>query len=239
MIIQGVTITGTSVYDASLVTGNNQLLYLDAGNTNSYPGTGTTWYDISGKNAVQGGTQNAVYNSANGGYFMMTDPCWFWYQPGTFNTTYTGKTVFMSAKLASSMSNGQYRCMFGSNGGNRNFNLYFYYNGSSYQLHYSAGPNGSFAGGISSNMTYTAGNWATFGVTHTTGGLVTYYYNGKPLSTNTGQTFYQYLSTSSENVGASDNYWNGPIGVVGIYGSALSADQMLQEHNAVRARYGL
>ena len=134
------------------------------------------------------------------------------------------------------MGNNTYRCMFGSNGANRNFNLYFYNNGSAYQLHYSAGG----IGPISANMSYTVGTWGTFAITHTTGGVLTYYYNGQQLgSTQTGVTFSQYLYTDSENVGASDNYWNGPIGVVGIYGSALSADQMLQEHNAVRARYGL
>lgn len=47
MIIQGVTVRGTSVYDASF---NPQglVVYLDANNSSSYPGTGTTLNDLSG-----------------------------------------------------------------------------------------------------------------------------------------------------------------------------------------------
>lgn len=49
------------------------VLYLDAGDTDSYPGTGTTWYDLSpsGKNATLG---NAVYySSTDGGSLTFTN----------------------------------------------------------------------------------------------------------------------------------------------------------------------
>lgn len=236
MIVQGTTLKGTIVVDASIATGNNMLLYLDAGNKNSYSGTGTTWYDLSGNNNNTLTTNNTTYSANDGGYFNFTPNGWFTTSSAKYNVSYTGKTVFLAAKLASGMSSGTYRCMFGSNGANRNFNLYFYYTGSAYQLHYSA----AGQGGLSSNMSYTPGNWGTFAITHTTGGVLTYYYNGVQLGTQqTGVTFSQYLYTDSENVGASDNYWNGPISVVSIYGSALTAAQILQNHNFVRTRYGL
>ena len=43
------------------------VLYLDAANTKSYTGTGTTWYDLTknGNNGVL--TSGPVYNSENGG----------------------------------------------------------------------------------------------------------------------------------------------------------------------------
>ena len=152
-----------------------------------------------------------------------------------FCKTYTGKTIFITAKLSSAMSNGQYRCLFGSNGANRNFNLYFYNDGN-YKLHFSA----AGQGGVSAAMTYTPGSWGTFAITQSTGGVLTYYFNGQQLGlAQTGQTFYQYVTNGSENVGASDNYWSGLISVVGIYGSALTADQILTCHNSVRTRYGL
>jgi hypothetical protein len=49
MIISGVTIKGFNVYDASF-NSTGALLYLDPGNTASYPGSGTTWTDLSGNN---------------------------------------------------------------------------------------------------------------------------------------------------------------------------------------------
>jgi len=237
MIVQGITLNGGTVIDAGIPTSNSMLLYLDAGNSSSYPGSGTTWYDISGNNNNTTGTSNTVYNSGNGGYFNFTDPGYFTTASSKYNITYTGKSMFMAGKLTGAMANYTYRCLFGSNNGNRNFNLYFYYNGSSYQLHFANGPAGG-SGGISNNLTYTFGNWFTCGVTMTTGGAMIYYFNGQPVGTSTG-TFYQYLSNTTENVGAADNYWSGPISIACIYGSVLTGQQMLQAHNSVRTRYGL
>lgn len=42
-------------------------LWLDAGNVASYPGTGTTWYDLSGLNNNGTLTNGAVYDSLGGG----------------------------------------------------------------------------------------------------------------------------------------------------------------------------
>jgi hypothetical protein len=117
---------------------------------------------------------------------------------------------------------------------NRNFNTYFYYNGSAYQIHFSS--NGQ--GGLSPNLTYTVGNWFTLAVTHTTGNLITWYFNGVALGTTTA-TFSQYVTDTYEQVGASDNYWTGPISVVGVYGRALSATEIASNHNSIRGRYGI
>ena len=43
-------------------------LHLDAGNAAGYPGTGTTWTDLSG-NGNNGTLVDALYSSANGGFF--------------------------------------------------------------------------------------------------------------------------------------------------------------------------
>ena len=43
------------------------VLYLDAGNQNSYPGTGTTWTDISRNNNNGTLTNGPTFNSENGG----------------------------------------------------------------------------------------------------------------------------------------------------------------------------
>lgn len=50
---------------STIVTSGLSLLW-DASNPTSYPGTGTTWYDISGNNKNGTLTNGAVYNSNNG-----------------------------------------------------------------------------------------------------------------------------------------------------------------------------
>jgi len=107
-----------------------------------------------------------------------------------------------------------------------------------YQLHYSTGSSGSFSGSFSGNLSYTPGNWFTIAVTQATDGTTVYYLNGQQVSQTT-MTFSQFLSGSTENVGRADNFWNGPLPILCVYKTALTAAQILANHNAVRGRYGL
>jgi hypothetical protein len=65
MIISGVTLRGTSAYDASF---NPQglVVYLDANNTASYPGTGTTLNDLSGNGYTHTLSNSNIYTMMNG-----------------------------------------------------------------------------------------------------------------------------------------------------------------------------
>ena len=77
MIIQGVTLVGVTVYDG--VVSNGLQLYLDANNTTSYPGTGTTWFDLSG-NGNDVAMQNSgsiSYTASGGGYFTLASNGYF------------------------------------------------------------------------------------------------------------------------------------------------------------------
>lgn len=64
MIIQGVTLRGTRVVDASIIT-QNLSIWLDADNTSSYSGTGTTVNDLSG-NGYTNTLTGATYTVLNG-----------------------------------------------------------------------------------------------------------------------------------------------------------------------------
>jgi hypothetical protein len=52
MIIQGVTLRGTRVVDASIIT-QNLAIWIDADNAASYPGSGTAITDLSGNGRTQ------------------------------------------------------------------------------------------------------------------------------------------------------------------------------------------
>lgn len=54
------------IWPTNIVT-NGLVLFLDANNTNSYPGSGTTWNDLSGNNNTGTLTNGPIFNSANGG----------------------------------------------------------------------------------------------------------------------------------------------------------------------------
>lgn len=56
-----------STYGGSNIVTNGLILNLDAGNTKSYPGSGTIWYDRSGNNYTGSLVNGPTFSSANGG----------------------------------------------------------------------------------------------------------------------------------------------------------------------------
>ena len=216
------------VYDNSL------LLYVDPSVAGSYS-TGTTVSDLSAN--LNHGTLSSVTYVNTG-----TTPKKFTFN-GTvgsnisfatseFNTAYTGKTVIIAAKMDANFSTNIYRCMFGSTGGNRNFNLYMYHNGTGFQLHYSAG----VSWGYSDVLPIVTGQWYVFAVSQDANSIK-YYLNGNLVGTQTGTTLSQYLSNTNENIGISDNFWLGDIGTTMIYKRGLSAEEILQNYLAIKATY--
>lgn len=219
----------------------NGLLYLDPGNSASYSGSGTTWNDLSGNNNTATLNGSPTFTSAGkASYFSFNGA-------GTQNATtasakyaktFIGKTVLMAIRpSASAWTSGvsQFRGLFGTAAGSRNFNTYIYHDTSNnIQIHYSA--NG--AGGFSNNISLPSNQWSVIAVTQTTGGLVTYYLNGQAVGTNTGVTFAQYANSgNSENVAYTDNYWYGDVGVTAVYGRTLSSNEVLLSYNTISAKY--
>lgn len=77
--------------DLSIIT-DGLILYLDAGNLASYPGTGNTWYDLSGiGNHFTLDSSGLNYNS--NGYFVLTD-AWGGGKSGITGLTSTCTVVF-------------------------------------------------------------------------------------------------------------------------------------------------
>jgi hypothetical protein len=236
MIIQGITLTNTSVYDSSF-NSKGALLYLDAGQAASYSGSGTTWTDLSTNTNNGTITGSPTYSTAWNGNFAFNGTVSQFVSTvaAKYNSTYTGKTVFVVARLQA-ITTGTYRCMFGCATGNRNFNTYIYSPSSGvYQIHYST----VGGGGVSNNLPLTLGQWFVLAVTQDATGLITYYFNGQPVGTNTGQTLSQWSSNTGENISLGDNYWNGDIPVCAVYGRALNPSEIKQNYNSLAPRYGL
>jgi hypothetical protein len=235
MIIQGITLTNISVYDSSF-NSNGALLYVDAGQNRSYPGTGTIWTDLS-SNANNATLVGSPGYTSSPGYFTFNGlgSNYASTTANKFNTTYTGKTVMVAARMTAVTAT-TFRCLFGTNTGTKNFNTYIYSPSSGvYQIHWRAGS----GGGFSNNLPLAPNQWFIAAVTQNTDGLVSYYFNGQPAGTSTGQTFIQYAANGGEFVALGDNYWYGDIGVCAVYGRALSRNEITQNFNALRSRYGL
>jgi hypothetical protein len=204
------------------------LLYLDAGNTSSYPGSGTTWFDLS--NNVNHGTL-ATAGMAN----TASSPKKFTFNGTSHNVSfvsYTGKTVIAAAKMDPNFGTNLYRALSG-NTGSRNFNFYIYQNGTGYQIHFADGGNNAF----SDVLTLATNQWYVFAATQENN-TVKFFLNGVLVSSTSGPLA-QYQSSTAEYVGRADNFWYGDIKSFFIYKRGLSELEILQNFNALKSGLGL
>jgi len=83
----------------SPIVSTNLYLYLDAGNTASYPGTGTAWNDLSGRGNNLTLTNGPVWSSSDGGYFTF-DGTNDYVSNWTYGFTFAGSEFTYQAVLA-------------------------------------------------------------------------------------------------------------------------------------------
>ena len=92
-----------NLYGPRIVT-DGLICYLDAANRKSYPGTGTTWYDLS-SNAYQATIANGpVFSEANKGSFNCDPTNDFIYLNNTMNTAYVTVSVIYKKDSSSGTS---------------------------------------------------------------------------------------------------------------------------------------
>ena len=216
------------------------LLYLDADNPASYPGTGNIWYDLSTN--INNGTisNNQMANTASTPKkftFDGTTGTNVSFNTAKFNVTYTGKTVMFAAKMDA--SGNLYRALFGSSSG-RNFNFYLMQSGPGYKLHFStASASWANQGSWFSDVVQLAtGQWYVFAFTHDATSA-RFFLNGQLVGTTTGTSILQYQTTPDERLGGGDNFWKGDINMALIYKRGLSNAEILQNFNAIKSRFGL
>lgn len=216
------------------------VLYLDAGNTKSYPGTGTTWFDLIA-NASNGTLVNGpTYNSSNGGSIVfdgsddqvqiagtrlsvnqMTISCW------NFSTNYT-QNGFMFEKTTNGNVNTQYSLFFANDG-----NMYYRTYGLSTQ---DLAVNRTTAG-------VTNNQWNNIVATFD-GSVKRIYVNGVIRATSSSLSGTVTQNTTGIALigrhGAPASYpFNGRIAQTSIYNKALSATEVGYNFNALKNRFGL
>jgi hypothetical protein len=227
---------------------NGLVLYLDAGTSTSYSGTGTTWTDLSGNGNNGTLTNGPTYSSANGGSIVFdgtndsvenTSPnlgitgnasitlsCWFYFTGTSSAGSYwsllsygNGPTALDTFALAIF---DVYRLTFAFNGGNQ---------------------------AISNQNVITTNTWYNFVGTKTPGAINTttkLYLNGSEISIASAPTGTPNVTSRVIRVGRWTNdesiygyYYTGRIPQVSIYNRALTATEVSQNFEALRGRYGI
>jgi hypothetical protein len=205
------------------------VLALDAANSRSYPGTGTTWSDLSGNSNNVTLYNSPTYTSNNLGSFNFDGTNDYAAVNNTSilsTTAYTKLAWFRpetsTANIVSGGGDGQHA---------------FWMGGTSTTLQ--AGHNGSW-----STVQYTPGNmlnqWWFGAVTFNTATGWVLYLNGQQVNTSASTT--TFTGGNTVRIGAFNdaaNLFDGDIPVVQIYNRVLSAQEILQNYNATKSRFNL
>ena len=220
-------------------------VYLDAGKTSSYPGTGTTWYDISGN--VKNGTltNGPTYSSANGGSIVFDGSTNYVLLPTNIYTQNNTSFSF-SMWFKSTQSNGG--TILGQQDTPNPLSATGYVPAIYLKSDGKIRVEGFWTGSISNSITSTGScnnnNW--YQITYTYGsGTGSLYINGVLNGTISGLTQTSYTSTYYYIIGGGyaagrslgTYLFNGNISQFNFYNRSLSLSEVLQNYNAFKGRY--
>jgi len=228
---------------------NGLVLCLDAGNTRSYPGTGTTWTDLFGSGNNGTLTNGPTFSSSNGGsvvfdgvndYIVFGDVFDLGTNDLTINvwvrpTTLTNGVYYTILSKALAGAGARYSVGFANN------NLWALFDG-----------NTLTPVDVYSTSTFNTNTWYMLTFVFTRTSSISVYVNTVQQTFSTSSTISQWngvniqstipfrvgMYTASDNSGLSAPFL-GNIASVQMYFRSLSAAEIRQNFNATRGRYGI
>jgi hypothetical protein len=210
---------------------NGLVLALDAGNPKSYPGSGTTWTDLSGRGNTGTLENSPSYSNANGGSISFN---------GTTQRVVCGNAANLQITV------GTISAWFNANNGNSGYNgiiakrnAWGLFVTDNVLVAYDWGNNVARTTGITvGNSTW---NYAAMTFTETVGtpsNNAIIYLNGSPALTTTIKHSLQ-IEQVMIGEASSNQEFGGNIAQASIYNRVLSAAEIQQNFNALRGRYGI
>ena len=223
-------------YNPSVVR-DGLMIYLDAANKASYPGTGNTWYDLKRNRNFTLQNSPPFVPDAAGGSIGFTAANSHWAVSSTSLPTltrftaevwhyYTGVNSASAPAIISETypgTNGRININLGSQSGASELRI-SYFNG---------------AWNNSASYSLTAGNWYHIVGTYD-GANLRLYINGvnEVTTANTGTPAANSSGIRLMARWDSNQYWGGNLSTVKIYDRALSQAEVLQNYHATKKRYG-
>ena len=203
------------------------VLCLDAANSKSYPGSGTTWTDLSGRGNTGTLTNGPTYNSGNLGSLSFDGTNDYVNAPLTKTATCTFSCWARTTTLAGSP-------MLFNAGPNGNGPDIFFYNG---KISWNTwdGDGNPLA---TTPASVTDGNYHYYVVVNDASSNTKLYYDGFLLGT---ATYKSAAANTNLTIGGntSDYMWNGNISNFSVYNRALTAAEIQQNFNATRSRFSI
>jgi hypothetical protein len=231
-VVSGVGGINFKTPTASSIITSGLALYLDAGNASSYPGSGTTWTDLSnnGRNGTL--TNGPTYSSADGGSIVFDGSNDLVQCLGSLTVT----AATFIAWIRRNGNQAQYDGILFSRGTNTT--------GMNFQVSNQLGYHWNDAGNTynwQSGLTIPDLTWCMVAVSVTSTAATAYLCQSSGITTATNTV--NHSSSNLNNIklalDSSTRYFNGNIAIAQLYNTALSAEQISQNFTADRARFGL
>lgn len=221
------------------------VLVLDAGNTKSYPGSGTTWTDLSGNGRNGTLVNGPTFDSANGGSIVfdgVNDACNF--AANIFNTGTPQDGTFYLRFKAPILSTVDQTILF-NDGGSSNNLVYFYRNSNfatnrySWLIYYT-----NTSAGVSNYLqgsTFLPSVWYDTALTYNSSGTAAIYVNGNLINRQTVANFQSWNRTGNNipYIAIASSQGTGAAQVFMWYNRALTPQEIQQNLNATRQRIGV
>lgn len=209
------------------------VMYLDGGNIKSYAGSGTDWYDISGNGNDATLTNGPTYSTDKKGAIVFDGSNDYAYTPNTFNIQGPGTLIFTQKYNFFNLIN--------------NYSTIGIGNGSSaaIQIGIQAGVSSVWKYGGTVLLPYnlpTVGTIQTMAVSFD-GSNISIYINGV-LNNSTTSAANQsgtgnLIMSSYKIVSPDQQFVSMNMYSVQLYNRVLSANEVLQNYNATKGRFGL
>ena len=229
-INQGVTIVGPT---SSIITTGLQL-YLDAGSASSYPGSGTAWTDLSGNGRNGTLTGGPTYSSADGGSIVFDGGNDYVQCSGSLTVTAATFVTWIKRNGSQSIYDG---ILFSRGTNVTGMNFY-----SSDQLGYHWNDAATNAHSWASGLTIPNATWCMIAVSVTSTAATAYLCQTGGITTATNTVNHSSSVLDDIKIAWDEvalRYFNGNIAIAQLYNIALSAEQVSQNFQADRARFGL
>ena len=203
---------------------------LDAANSESYPGEGTVWRDLSGNGYngnLIGGVNYRIVNEINNGSFLFNNVDGYVDIPSFSATTINDSTIIAWVNDTSSDTN--YRAIFQQNVAGDDA---LYINPSNV-LHWWPEP--------ASSLTVPKNQWNFVAVSHSyTSGLLYQVNNNTQFISGTFNNVrdWDFMRLGGHSSGDGER-WGGYMSQVFVYNRALNENEIQQIFNATRSRYGI
>ena len=217
------------------------VLYLDAGNSSSYPGSGTTWTDLSSSGNDASLINGVSYSSASGGHLSFDGSNDYVSETSSLSDSFfQGNwtfSIWARFDVISTTTNGNSDEILLHHGSSSTRNgLHLVQRNSTIRL-------GLYADDLDAASTVTTNQWYNFVFTlNNSTYLKQIYINSSFENSNTGGGAYTGTGSNTRIAGqvlGFGTYLSGDIGIVMAYNKVLSSSEISTNFNYFKDRYGL